>query len=443
MFQIRNKTVANFAILWYNILKKGRTGKKLQLIGYNRRREKKRGVFILRNKKRGNFSEMINKIKNSDSITNRIVANVNMLINPKKFESSNITRLYKNFYGAQKTGDYNKSLIKPSRLGESLNLGKLNKNADRIIKGIGGVYFHNTYGKNQEAEKNSGGLVYQNERGSYGFILNKKDYKSNISKNSLNYFMDKTFYKPTEKVFGGIKEVYGKTAGTGFNSAITRGIRKNDFKNTKEIFKLEGNGFGNIKGNFKSEGNDFRNVKENFKLRGNDFRNVKGNSKSGVNGGLNKIIQGKTIGGNIFGEAVKSVNIGKGKGIGEKIFKDMKGVLGEASKRRAENSMAGNVSPSILNRGGKNIFDFPTLPAVIERGEKSGKDFKGFKFKDKISSKSGEKSISEKTAGGINVSPNINVEINQKNSLRDFNKIWEEIGGRLMDEINSSVSGYH
>ncbi len=355
----------------------------------------------MRNKKNSNFSEMINKIKNSENITNRIITNVNMLINPKKFENSNITRFYKNFYGAKRSDAYNKSSIKPSKSVELIDLMRLNKNAGKAMKGIGGVYFDNTYEKNQGAKKDLNKLVYQNKKGISDFILNKRDYNAHINKNRLNYFMGKTFYRPGEKVFEGTKEFSKKTVMINFKKVIP-------------------------------------NVTE-----GKNFIDTKGNFKAGGNGGFNQGTDRKIIGGNIFREDRRSVNQTQKRGIGGNIFKDMKGAFGVGFKRRAKMGMPGDVSTKLLNGGGKNIFDFSSLPFRIERGENIGKDFKGFKFKEKIFSKNGDKNISEKTGGGINISPNINVEITPKNSLRDFNKIWEEIGGRLMDEINSSVSGYH
>ena len=40
--------------------------------------------------------KMMNKIKNYDNITNNLITNVNMLINPKNFKNSNIKKFYKN-----------------------------------------------------------------------------------------------------------------------------------------------------------------------------------------------------------------------------------------------------------------------------------------------------------------------------------------------------------
>ena len=52
--------------------------------------------MITNKKNKLKFSDMMNKIKNYDNITNNLITNVNMLINPKNFKNSNIKKFYKN-----------------------------------------------------------------------------------------------------------------------------------------------------------------------------------------------------------------------------------------------------------------------------------------------------------------------------------------------------------
>ncbi len=94
-------------------------------------------------------------------------------------------------------------------------------------------------------------------------------------------------------------------------------------------------------------------------------------------------------------------------------------------------TVAKKLSIPSIKENKENIFAGRNLDSNIAK--KTPKN-----IKDKISVKSPDLNSSN-----INISPNISVEVNQKNGFSDFNKIWQEIGNRLNSEINSSASGFH
>ncbi len=418
---------------------------------------------------------MMNKIKNSDSITNKIITNVNMLINPKKFENSNVTRFYKNFYDVQKNESYVKNLPNLKNSADSARLSELSQNTDKVMKRINNLYKANTYIKNQTSGNVS--KIYDFQRDSVsGFVLNEKNYNAGVNKNSLNYYKDKIFYNLQGKTDGNIKNIP--------NAEVKRNIGEGMIKQSVGE-KVPGNIKGiprtGIRGDIRE-----RTIKENVKEK--VFGNIKGIPRTGISGDIKEraIKENVTekISGNIKGVsgtrakrnlAERIIKQGPDESIfrngnrisesrekknireritensaGEKISGNIKGVFGTAAKgnlaeRIIKQGYDNNFNEKSLKNTGKKLFNIPSASFNLKprEEEKNNNNFKGFKTGEKNYSFGGDKNISEKTAGGINISPNINVEINQKNSLQDFNKIWEEIGSRLNSEISASVNGYH
>lgn len=125
------------------------------------------------------FSEMLNNMRNSENVINRITTNVNMLVNRKNFSSSNIRKLYKNFFSSNTNNLYKRFF--------STELGKFYKNISNVnfnefYKNISNPSFSQFYKNVSSSNFNE---FYKNI--GYSSLLKENSPKKALSLNE-NYF---------------------------------------------------------------------------------------------------------------------------------------------------------------------------------------------------------------------------------------------------------------
>ena len=377
--------------------------------------------MITNKKNKLKFSDMMNKIKNYDNITNNLITNVNMLINPKNFKNSNIKKFYKNISDEKEKNITSNNTIKNFKN----NIDEKNffsKKENPILKNIfnkkitsekfsGNYTKDNNFSKHKsfpqkKINQNQGKINYDNLKKSSvlsNYPLFRTDYnKEHSDKSSFfkTYFND-SYINNTSKIFctnknlqkGLFKEKIlqdklilpekNNTDNIIYKTALIHTVYEK-LNNTKLYEKAKDK---NTQTNTLLKTGNYQNFKENFYSSG-----IKDTKKAFIKtAGVHNYSNGK-----IFNEFIP--------------------------KKSGFNNLEKNIHK--INNG---IFPDEDI-----------KNFGFKKMKDDLSFH-----LSGKSSDSVTVSPNINIEIKPQNPAADFNKIWSEIGDRLNSEINSSVNGFH
>ncbi len=357
------------------------------------------------------FSEMLNKIKNSENTVNKITTNVNMLVNPKNLSTSNISKFYKNlstsniskFYKNLSTSNisnlynklstsnisnlYNKlSSLSMMNLYKSFSASNINKlyknfyssNINKLYKNFLTSRFTDVYKGNSNFDFNN--------------FYNSEKYLSLVNKNREN--------KPLRLKENHLKNIYSQCF-------LNEGIKI--LNTAPSVFSTA---------NVSSQSDFNKNSEENRIFPQSIFN--RGFVEKNIS--LKDVFDKKSMEKTIFPKEVFDKSIVQKNVFPSRIF-----------SKNNEISFSGIYKKSLFdNNVLRGNFVTKGLSSVSEENIK-------FKFKDI------DKTITQyqRESGNINISPNINVELKPQNTITDFNRIWLEIGNRLNSELSSSACGIH
>jgi len=361
---------------------------------------------------------MLNKIKSSENVINKITTNVNMLVNPKNLSTSNISKLYKNLSTSNISKLYNKfsnlNMMSLYKNFSALSINKLYKNffaskIDDVFKNNLNYNFNNLYNNiryldltNEKRKREPLRLRKNHLKNLYSQYFSNKNIKFLSTATAPSVFST-TNISPQNILEKNISlsEVFDRSS-----------IEKNIFPQT--IFDRN-----SIEKNVFSQAIFDRNSIEKKRMSPQINFN-KDSIKKGMS--YRNAFYKNSIEKRIFPQKIFDRNIIKKNILPSRIFSKGGEILSSGIYKK---SLSDN---NILYKNSK----YKSLSNISEQNIK-------FKLKDV----DGIMTQCQKESGNINISPNINVELKPQNTITDFNRIWLEIGNRLNSELNSSACGIH
>jgi len=420
------------------------------------------------NNNKNKFLNMFSKLKNNDNVVNKITANINLIMNSKKFSASNINNLYKNFssnnvnniykkYSTLTSSNFYKKFSKLNNMDIHKNISRLhNMNIQKNISDLHNIYtpknisdLHNTY-----IHKNTSKLRNKNIIKNISDLNNMDIHKSLSRLNDKDIYKNNTYKKiPFSNSLGFNKNyIVNNNKGGLFPQKNINYLPKNknmdycdiSFEkiiNARDIFSKKTSPDTYSK-NIDSQNNYIYTLSE--------YYNPKKNTLNGASQAIKKL---KT-------STIKNYTN----------LSPSKLSINRISNKDKYNYLTKRANYSYSQKKINSISDFFKLPSGKEKSGISNHTKKIYEkihnkvydkvynnmydnryenaynnmYKEKPGSNININGIKNKSSSGnINISPNINIDIKPQDTISDFNKLWSEIGERLNSELNSSAKGIH